>query len=110
MAWYTYAFSAAGGLLLGTAVAYLNMRLSKRVLGKNDIAIVMGVNVLRLLFDAAALTIVFFVCKAAKLPLGITLISTAVGLTVLGMLFLELMTKKYEKENEESSEGGGVIV
>ena len=109
MAWYTYVFSAAGGLLLGTAVAYGNMRLSRKVLDSKDITAIMGVNVLRLLFDAAALTLVFFVCRAIELPLALTLISTAVGLTLNGMLFLELMTKKAEKESKKSSGGGGDI-
>ena len=106
MAWYFYALSAAGGLLLGSAVAFLNMRLSKRVIHRNNIALIMGVNILRYLFDAAALAAVFFICRAIDFPITLPLLSVAVGLSVIGMLFLELMTKREEKQDAAEDDGG----
>ena len=103
MKWYVYAASALGALILGTAAAYINMRLSKKVLKKENFAGIMGINVLRLTNDAAVLAVVFFVCRSFGLPLELSLISAAVGLTLLGMLFLEKMTKH---ATHNGSDGG----
>ena len=65
--------SVIGGAVLGAAVAYINMRISKANLNASNMAAVMGVNVLRLLLDAAALAVCFFVCKAYDLPMTATL-------------------------------------
>ena len=46
--------SVLGGAVLGAAVAYINMRISKANMNASNMAAVMGVNMLRLLLDAAA--------------------------------------------------------
>ena len=61
--------SVLGGAVLGAAVAYINMRISKANLNASNMAAVMGVNMLRLLLDAAALAVCFFVCRAYELPM-----------------------------------------
>lgn len=105
MAWYYYALSAAGGLLLGSAVAFLNMLLSKKVMKRNSVALIMGVNVLRFTLDAAALAAIFFICRAISFPMTVPLLAAALGLSVIGMLFLEIMTKRAEKA-DVNSDGG----
>lgn len=106
MAWYKYVLSAAGGLAVGVAVAYINMLLSKKVMRKADMASIMGINILRLTLDAATLAAVFFVCRAIGFPCTVPLMAAAFGLSIIGMLFLELMTKKPDAENEASDYGG----
>ncbi len=98
--------SVLGGALLGTGVAYFNMRISKANLNASNMAAVMGVNLLRLLLDAAALAVCFFVCRAYKLPVTATLIAAAVGLSLGGMLFLRHMVRKTQPQSKETADGG----
>ena len=103
MAWYFYALAAAGGLLLGSAVAFCNMLLSKSVFKKEDVALIMGVNILRYLLDAAALAAVFFICRAIDFPMTVPLLAAALGLSVVGLILLGIMTKR---ETEADTNGG----
>ena len=98
--------SVLGGALLGLIVAYVNMRISKANMNASNMAAVMGVNMLRLLLDAAALAACYFVCKAYELPMMATLIAAAVGLSVGGMVFLQIMVKKTQPQSEERADGG----
>ena len=98
--------SVLGGALLGLIVAYVNMRISKANMNASNMAAVMGVNMLRLLLDAAALAACFFACKAYGLPMMATLIAAAVGLSLGGMVFLRIMVKKTRPQNNETADGG----
>ena len=98
--------SVLGGALLGLLVAYVNMLISKANMNASNMAAVMGVNMMRLLLDAAALAACFFVCKAYELPMMATLIAAAVGLSGGGMLFLRHMVKKTQPQNKETADGG----
>lgn len=98
--------SVLGGAVLGAAVAYINMRISKANLNASNMAAVMGVNMLRLLLDAVALAVCFFVCKAYDLPMTATLIAAAVGLSGGGMLFLKMMVNKTQPQSKDTADGG----
>lgn len=98
--------SVLGGALLGLIVAYVNMRISKANMNASNMAAVMGVNMLRLLLDAAALAACFFACKEYGLPMMATLIAAAVGLSLGGMVFLRIMVKKTQPQNNETADGG----
>ncbi len=98
--------AALCGAVLGFAVAYINMRISKKNLNAENMAAVMGVNMLRLLLDAAALAAVFFVCRALKVSITAALIATALGLSVGGMLFLRSMVKKTQSQDNNRADGG----
>ena len=98
--------SVIGGAVLGAAVAYINMRISKANLNASNMAAVMGVNMLRLLLDAAALAVCFFVGRAYELPMTATLIAAAVGLSGGGMLFLKMMVNKTQPQNKDTADGG----
>mgnify|MGYP004655712217 CR=1 FL=1 len=95
-----------GGAALGLIVAYVNMRISKANMNASNMAAVMGVNMLRLLLDAAALAACYFVCKAYELPMMATLIAAAVGLSAGGMLFLRIMVKKAQPQGKKNADGG----
>ena len=98
--------SVLGGAVLGAAVAYINMRISKANMNASNMAAVMGVNMLRLLLDAAALAVCFFVCRADDLPMMATLIAAAVGLSGGGMLFLKMMVNKTQPQSKDTADGG----
>jgi|GEM_PF-591587 len=98
--------SVLGGAVLGAAVAYINMRISKANMNASNMAAVMGVNMLRLLLDAAALAVCFFVCRAYYLPMMATLIAAAVGLSGGGMLFLKMMVNKTQPQSKDTADGG----
>ena len=98
--------SVIGGAVLGAAVAYINMRISKANMNASNMAAVMGVNMLRLLLDAAALAVCFLVCKAYDLPMMATLIAAAVGLSGGGMLFLKMMVNKTQPQSKDTADGG----
>lgn len=102
---FTDILSVLGGALLGLAVAYVNMRISKANMNASNMAAVMGTNMLRLLLDAAALAVCYFVCKAYELPMMATLIAAAVGLSVGGMAFLRGMVRK-SQPHEKGADGG----
>ena len=65
----------------------------------------MGVNMLRLLLDAAALAACYFICKAYEFPMMATLIAAAVGLSVGGMVFLRIMVKKTQPQSRDADGG-----
>ena len=90
-----------GGAALGLIVAYVNMRISKANMNASDMAAVMGVNMLRLLLDAAC----YFICKAYEFPMMATLIAAAVGLSVGGMVFLRIMVKKTQPQSRDADGG-----
>ena len=48
--------SVLGGAVLGAAVAYINMRISKANMNASNMAAVMGVNMLRLLLPFPSLS------------------------------------------------------
>lgn len=98
--------SVLGGAVLGAAVAYINMRISKANMNASNMAAVMGVNMLRLLLDAVALAVCFFVCRAYDLPMMATLIAAAVGLSGGGMLFLKMMVNKTQPQSKDTADGG----
>ncbi len=106
MEWYIYVLSAVGGAVFGLAVAYVNMLISKANLGSDSLAGIMGVNMLRMLIDVIALAATYFGCKALNLPLAVTLIAAALGLSVGGMLFLKQMTKKIQSQRDDAANGG----
>ena len=95
-----------GGAALGLIVAYVNMRISKANMNASDMAAVMGVNMLRLLLDAAALAACYFICKVYEFPMMATLIAAAVGLSGGGMLFLKMMVNKTQPQSKDTADGG----
>jgi len=92
-----------GGLVLGTVVALVNTRISKKAMTSENNAMAMGVNAIRFALDISALVLAFLICKFAGLNMIAGLLSTAFGLTVIGIIFLIFMTKKTSKEMAEKN-------
>ena len=96
MEWYIYVLAAAGGAVF----------ISRANLGTDSFAGIMGVNMLRLLLDVIALAAAYFMCKVLSLPMAVTLLAVALGLSVGGMLFLKQMTKKIQSQRDDAANGG----
>ncbi len=90
---------SAAALLLGVVVAYINSKLSKKVLGADNVTAIMAVNLARLFLDALCLFAAYGACKLLEQRITVPLIAAAVGLSVGGILFLRLLTKKENKKN-----------
>lgn len=102
---FEYILTAAAGIVLGTAVAYVNMLISKNSMKAENMAGIMGGNALRLLLDALALAIAYFVSRALSVSEMCALIATAVGLSVGSIVFLKLMVKKnYPQQDNDGGE------
>ncbi len=97
---------AAGGFAFGTLAAFINARISRRGLRNSTTIAVMGTNAVRMLIDIAALVIAFFACKLFDLPVSVTIIAVALGLTICGMLFLRKLTKQILEEEKNLKDGG----
>lgn len=105
---YIYVLCAVGGLAFGALGAFLTAAVSRRSLKTklDSMVSVMGTNMLRMLIDVAFLVCAFLICRGFELPIVVTLISVALGLTVFGMLFLRSIVKKLGENNESESDGG----
>jgi drug/metabolite transporter (DMT)-like permease len=97
-----YVWGALAGLAFGSAVAYLNSRITKHYLDKNrdrvgteGVGAVMGVNGLRQVINVAALAIVFFLRNVLPLPFYAVILGTAAGLTAVSFLFIWRLSKNY---------------
>ena len=106
---YMSIICAAGGLAFGTLGGYLTACISRRGLKNQEpgMASVMATNMLRLILDVAFLLAAYLLCSKLELPLLVTLISVALGLTLFGMLFLKSVVKKLTEENEDTESDGG---
>ncbi len=93
------------GIAAGLAVAFINMQITKKSYKtSNSAAGIMGANVLRLIFDFAALAVGYLICRSCDLPMIETLVAIAVGLSVGEIIFLRILINKIKKENSEKNE------
>lgn len=97
---------ALGGLGLGTLAAFVNARISRRGLKDSTMLAVMGTNAVRMLIDIATLALAYLAIRLFDLPFMVTLIATAVGLTVFGMIFLRKLTKEIMEDGKTTQDGG----
>ena len=106
---YIYVLCAVGGLAFGALGAFLTASVSRRSLKteSDSMVSVMGTNMLRMLIDVAFLACAFLVCRCFDLPLVVTMVSVALGLTVFGMLFLKSVVKKLTEEEDDNEADGG---
>ena len=106
---YISIICAVGGMAFGALGAFLTACISRRSLkNKTDnLVAVMGTNALRLVLDVVFLLAAYLVCRNYELPLLVTLISVALGLTVFGMLFLKRVVKKLTEEDDDPEADGG---
>lgn len=103
---YVYILTAAGGLAIGTLMAYLNCLISKKTIGSNNMSAIMGANFARLGIDAVTLLAVFLICRHFGFSVPVAIVATALGLSVCGMLFLKRLTKIINVDNDDNQDGG----
>jgi hypothetical protein len=99
---------AAGGmagLIFGSLAAFLNYRISKSYMersrngsGKNGIVSVMGVSFARMLINAVALAVVFFLRDLLPWPFAAVVIGTSLGLSAVSILLI-LHLSRCHKQN-----------
>lgn len=77
-----YVLAVLVGLAWGVAAALLNAQIMKQSLKKDSTQALIGSNLLRSLVDLAALAVVFLLRNVLPFPFSVTLIATAVGLSV----------------------------
>ena len=98
--------SAVGGLALGIASAWLNSHITKKRIYKDEMGAIAATNGLRMVIDIATMAVAYFAATLFALPLLITLIGTAVGLTVFGTVFLVRITKAEKSGTPKKQDGG----
>ena len=81
-----YLLAGGIGFIFGSLVAFVNMYITRRGLQKNSANAVMAASLLRMLVNIAALAAVYFTRKLLPLPFYGTIIGTAVGLSLVGIL------------------------
>ncbi len=94
--------SVIAGLIFGSVIAFINSRITKKLLIDNaekikaenyGTARVMLVNILRFLTSAAALLIVYLLRNILPFHFVAGIAGTAVGLTFISYLFLWLLVR-----------------
>ena len=102
-----YILGGLAGLIFGSAVAFINSRITKAYLNRSEkkerenpdkpsaggVIGVMLVNFLRLIISAGALLLVFLLRKMIPLPFNSLIIGTAVGLTLISFVFLYITVR-----------------
>lgn len=103
--------TVALSLIFGLAVALVNTLITRANIGASSAAGLMGVNMLRMLLDIAALAATYFVCGGLGLATSAALIAVAVGLSVGTVAFLKIMLNNKNKaqpqnQNDNTADGG----
>ena len=104
----TYLLAGGIGFIFGSLVAFGNVRIFRTGVRKNSVNAVIGASMLRMLVNIAALPVVYFTRNLLPLPFYGTIIGTAVGLSLMGILLnLRLSKKQLEDptKNPESTDG-----
>ena len=103
-----YLLAGGIGSIFGSLVAFVNMCITRRRLQKNSAVAVRSASVRLMLVIFAALAAVYFTRKLLPLPFYGTIIGTAVGLSLVGILLNLRLSKKQLQDptkNPESTDG-----
>lgn len=99
-----YVIGVVVGIVYGSLVAFLNSRLTKRYLDRQQtgsntgMASVLSLSLGRQLISLAALLVVFLLRNWLPWPFAAVLIGAAVGLSVISIVIIYRLTKKYEEK------------
>ena len=93
-----YLIGAVIGLLWGALIAWLNSRINKKAIAKNDTKAIMTANMIRMAIDVAALAAVFLLRKALPWNFEATIAGTAASLGLLTVYFAFRLSKPERKE------------
>ena len=98
-----YVIGAIVGLLWGALVAWLNSRINKIAIGKNDTKAMMEASLGRTVIDVAALGAVFLLRNVLPFNFEATIAGTAASLGLLTVFFaFQLSKPEPEKKPDES--------
>lgn len=103
-----YLLAGGVGFVFGALVSFANAQITRHSVRKNSVNAVIGASMLRMLVNIAALAVVYFTRNLLPLPFYGTIIGTAVGLSLMGILLnLRLSKKQLEDptKNPESTDG-----
>ena len=93
-----YLIGAVIGLLWGALIAWLNSRINKKAIAKNDTKAIMTANMIRMAIDVAALAAVFLLRKVLPWNFDATIAGTAAYLGLLTAYFAFRLSKPERKE------------
>ena len=93
-----YLIGAVIGLLWGALIAWLNSRINKKAIAKNDTKAIMRANMIRMAIDVAALAAVFLLRKVLPWNFEATIAVTAASLGLLTVYFAFRLSKPERKE------------
>ena len=98
-----YVIGAIVGLLWGAVVAWLNSRINKNAIAKNDTKAMMGASMSRTAIDLVALGAVFLLRTILPFNFEATIAGTAASLGLLTVFFaFQLSKPEPEKKPDES--------
>ena len=84
----------AAGLVWGALCGFLNTRILRRAIAKNDNSAIMAANLARMAIDLAALGLVFLLRKVLPFSFEAMLIGTAVAMSAVTLVFAFRYGKK----------------
>ena len=88
-----YVIGGVVGLLWGALVAWLNYRINKKALEKNNTKAIVTANSVRMLIDIAALAAVFLLRNVLPFNFETTIAGTAASLGLLTVVFAFRLTR-----------------
>ncbi|MBQ6597065.1 MAG: hypothetical protein IJH79_05885, partial [Lentisphaeria bacterium] len=91
---------AAAGLLIG----WINMRITRRSMGRDSMSAVMGTNMIRMLINFALLLLIFLVRNVSPFGFTGTLLGAAAGLSVGNVLFIMKLRRDLSRDSQEKAE------
>ena len=98
-----YVIGAIVGLLWGALVAWLNSRINKKAIGKNDTKAMMEASLSRTVIDVAALGAVFLLRNVLPFNFEATIAGTAASLGLLTVFFAFQLSKPERVKKPEES-------
>lgn len=99
-----YLLAGGTGFVFGGLVAFGNMQITRRSVQKNSASGIMAASMLRMLVNIAALAAVYFTRNLLPLPFYGTIIGTAVGLSLVGILLNLKLSKTQLKDPTDTPE------
>ena len=103
-----YLLAGGVGFVFGALVSFANAQITRHSVRKNSANAIMAASILRMLVNIAALAVVYFTRNLLPLPFYGTIVGTAVGLSLVGILLNLKLSKdqlKDPRNNPESTDG-----
>lgn len=103
-----YLLAGGVGFVFGALVSFANAQITRHSVRKNSANAIMTASILRMLVNIAALAAVYFTRNLLPLPFYGTIVGTAVGLSLVGILLNLKLSKEQLKDpqnNPESTDG-----